>query len=82
MWRTVMGMLPVACWRAQMDQVTLARAATQDLLQPPTTTHHGFSAEVTVNASHLVLVHLVQFGMDLQTEHKCRGGGVHDRVPG
>lgn len=31
-------------------------------------THHGLFAEVTVDASHFVLVHLVQLGMNLKTE--------------
>lgn len=32
-------------------------------------TYHGLFAEVTVDASHFVLVHLVQLGMNLETEN-------------
>lgn len=37
-------------------------------------TDHRLFAQVAVNTSHFVLVHLVQLGMNLQTEHRrCRG---------
>lgn len=36
-------------------------------------THHRLFAEVTVDASHFVLVHLVQFGMNLKTKKKKKG---------